>query len=177
MERNEFSARRRGRGREGASAAAEREGDREGEDEEEEEEFPLARVRENRKDSLDPLRTASKVRAPVHSSGPDTTHTQRAEAHAPARPATHVRPNEPRRLLFKAFPFIVSTMCSVIRGRNSPAPSSLTIFSLHFFLLFRARRSHRCTYAARWPSGSFRFSGGLAGALCLGNSSLCCGRF
>lgn len=32
------------------------------EDEEEEEESPLAHVRENRKDSLDPLRTASKVR-------------------------------------------------------------------------------------------------------------------
>lgn len=54
------------------------------EDEEEEEESPLAHVRENRKDSLDPLRTASKVRTPYSNEREHTftvVHTLSSSTH------------------------------------------------------------------------------------------------
>lgn len=122
----------------------------------EEEESPLAHVRENRKDSLDPLRTASKVRTlRIRTNSQAHNDERRIQAYGRGRKErgfersrtlapSHTRASDARpakraaRLLFKAFPFIVSTMCSVTRGRNKQPPvrpfSSLNdLFILLFY--------------------------------------------
>lgn len=157
----------------------------------------MAHVRENRKDSLDPLRTASKVRIRTSANTRSRlcTHSRHGRACVRSRAGgeedgerererlgitrsggalapSHTRALDARpakraaRLLFKAFPFIVSTMCSVTRGRNSQPPrcggplrrvkrSFISLFSLSPFLFYfiiipfgcctsRYRSSGRC---------------------------------